>query len=96
MAIVTGSLGDGDYAVISSSCFHYFLYYPVPFQYADAGRRCACCVKCVLQLELPLPASGIQWGDISTERERIAGFGVNADKVLNGEACSTFRELTLE
>ena len=32
------------------------------------------------QLELPMPAGGIKWGDISTPERRIAGFGENLSK----------------
>jgi hypothetical protein len=39
----------------------------------------ACC-----KLRLPLPDLGIQWGDISTIDQRIAGFGEDVGKLEKG------------
>jgi hypothetical protein len=39
----------------------------------------ACC-----QLQEPLPSGGIQWGDISTAEERMAGFGELVGKLEDG------------
>ena len=90
MAIVTGSLGDGSILLCLHLVFTIFCIIPLRSNMPMLGGDARVVLDACRQLELPLPASGIQWG---AERKRIAGFAVHADEVLKGWAYPSFREL---
>lgn len=49
--------------------------------------------SCLYLPSPPLPKGGIMWGDISTERQRLAGFGILAAELVPGAIYPGNREL---
>jgi hypothetical protein len=67
--------------LLATTIYYIWPFYTVMPVMAGSARVVldACC-----QLQEPLPMSGIQWGDISSDKEWIAGFGEIVGELKDG------------